>query len=45
MLLDFARAVKSGTDEGLMIKAENCLEAHLLGFAAEESRLIGKIMS
>ncbi|PIU68051.1 MAG: hypothetical protein COS84_02080 [Armatimonadetes bacterium CG07_land_8_20_14_0_80_40_9] len=44
MLLDFARAVKSGTDEGLMIKAENCLEAHLLGFAAEESRLIGKII-
>jgi len=38
ILLEFAKAVREGNADELLISAETCLESHLIGFAAEKAR-------
>ncbi|MFX0098403.1 MAG: Gfo/Idh/MocA family protein [Candidatus Hodarchaeota archaeon] len=45
LLLDFARSVRSDDpDVKSMTAVENCVESHLLAFAAEEARLNNKVI-
>jgi len=44
ILLDFAKAVRQGSSEGLLIEADTCLEPHLVGFAIERARVEGKVV-
>lgn len=44
ILLDFARAVRRNSSEGLLIAAETSLESHLVGFAIEQARVEGRVV-
>jgi hypothetical protein len=44
ILLDFAKAVRRESSEGLRIAAETSLEPHLVGFAIEKARVAGRVV-
>jgi predicted dehydrogenase len=44
ILLAFARAVKAGKPDDILVSARNCLESHLVCFAAEEARVSNKVV-
>jgi predicted dehydrogenase len=44
ILLAFADAVRVGTDEHALASAKQCLESHLLCFAAEQARETGQVV-
>ncbi|MDP8223889.1 MAG: Gfo/Idh/MocA family oxidoreductase [Candidatus Lernaella stagnicola] len=44
ILLEFARAVREQNGEDILTSAKNCLEAHMICFAAEEARLREKVV-
>ncbi len=45
ILLDFAKAVRRGSSEGLLIAAETSLEPHLVVFAIEKARIEGTVVN
>ena len=44
LLVKFADAVRAGCSGEALVSARNCLESHLVCFAAEEARLEGKVI-
>ena len=44
ILLKFAQAVRERNPDEILVSAKNCLESHLVCFAAEEARVSGKVV-
>ena len=44
ILLKFAEAIRNRNPNDILVSAKNCLESHLVCFAAEEARVSGQVV-